>query len=237
MVVSLPGIGTRFVGRDDDDDDDDDDNDDDRHGGRKYDALTFENPGCDGIFGNDANLRGHSAHSSLYPTVQRCAMICTSTLGCWAYTWDKSSHECGLLDGLTSEVTTETPPSSSLITYYASTVNGKTMKMTTGVGYWQWARAECETMGGRLYLPDDTTHMLLLHHVLNASYIWIGMYHNPGDDLVTWYDMDGNPTQTRMLWASGQPNNNGGHQDYVFSDYGYLYDLGDEQDYNALCAM
>ncbi|XP_064118962.1 uncharacterized protein LOC135223738 [Macrobrachium nipponense] len=152
-----------------------------------------------------------------------CSSTCNANPSCWIYTWDTETRECGLLQDLSWPITTVAAPP-SLRTYYVGGMNGKELKKSKSNGNWNLVKQECEMMGGRLFAPQDSTYGKVLHYVLGADTLWIGLIRKPTDDVYTWFDLDGNPDNTKLEWEPGQPNNFNGAQYYMSLEAGVKND-------------
>ncbi len=84
---------------------------------------------------------------------------------------------------------------------------------------WENAKAECEKMGGYLATIASAEENAYVNSLIGGNYIWLG-----GNDIAvdgTWVWLSGgtfpttNGSSIYTNWASGEPNNSGGNQDYL----------------------
>ena len=81
---------------------------------------------------------------------------------------------------------------------------------------WAEARCSCQLQGQDAELasvPDNTTNTFILN--LAPRYTWLGGYQENGtEDGAPWSWSDGSVWEFEN-WRNGEPNNVGGHQDYL----------------------
>ncbi|KAK7084578.1 hypothetical protein SK128_007880 [Halocaridina rubra] len=159
----------------------------------------------------------------MLPSKATCVSVCLRR-GCWLFTWDDSSMECGVFDDtLTAPVSNVAAPLSQK-TYFRYEINGKRLVKSSFQGTWYNVKIHCENIGGQLFYSDDMTHILLLHNVFGVDKIWVGIYRNQGD---TFYrDINGQQILYSLPWLPGKPSSEG--QFYV------AYNLGGLSDFNAV---
>ncbi|KAK7021940.1 hypothetical protein SK128_022693 [Halocaridina rubra] len=169
------------------------------------------------------------------PSKASCAAICINKYGCWVFTWDSSKNDCQLLTVLTTAVQTISA-TSTIQTYYASNIDGKNIIKTTTTGSWLQGNNTCTSMGGRLFLPPDTTFSYILSHVYNAISFHVGMYRLISDTNV-WYNMDGETSFPQPEWLPGEPNNANGAEIYGIIYNGLVADAHINFNSFALCEI
>ncbi|KAK7014427.1 hypothetical protein SK128_009953 [Halocaridina rubra] len=165
-------------------------------------------------------------------SMKRCATICNSWSQCYVFMWDVTKTECHLLKPLTSLASKVVAPS-TLRTYYLTGTKGKKIFKTATAGNWYQMKTACETHGGRLFLPRDNSFAFLLHHVLQSTVMWVGMYRNPANPHL-WYRMDGQEAIQKPQWFKSEPSNQPGEL-YVFLNKGFLEDNLYTYSYVGVC--
>ena len=103
---------------------------------------------------------------------------------------------------------------------------------------WLASKANCESLGGKLFYNVDGTESQLMFFAekLNYHFFWLGIYTK---DHVDWLTVDdyiiSDPAQ--LNWKDGQPENVYGDSDYVSSKDGALSDNQEHHEMYSICDM
>ncbi|KAK7084577.1 hypothetical protein SK128_007879 [Halocaridina rubra] len=146
----------------------------------------------------DVNYISYTLHSQLI-----CSSICAKR-GCWLFTWDDNSMECGVFDDTLNAKIYNVPAPLSLKTYFRYTINGKQLVRSLVKDVWNNVKTNCENLGGQLYYSGDVTRILLLHNVLGEDRLWVGIYRIPGETIFR--DINGQQILYSLPWLPSDPN-------------------------------
>ena len=100
----------------------------------------------------------------------------------------------------------------------ALSYNGNQYFLTSGVLTWEQAQAEAENFGGNLVSINDATEEAWLQDNFGSTEgFWIGINDLRNEGNFEW--VSGQPV-TYTNWATGEPNNAGGNQDFGLMNFG-----------------
>lgn len=95
--------------------------------------------------------------------------------------------------------------------------NGKEYVLTNGVKSWEQAQAEAISLGGNLVTINNAAEETWLKQTFGQTEgFWIGLNDRRIEGQFEW--VNGEPI-TYTNWASGEPNNGGGNQDFGWMNY------------------